>query len=107
MEMSTTLSLMIRRIILVGALGSAAFAGPLSPEFKSLPSARNVEVIVRFSHGFSNMALPGKKLANLPEGGLYSMTPAQAGAVAATKGVITVTTNRAVFSTGSSTPVYD
>src|SRR5882724_2757214 len=108
MQLSNTLLLMSRRLVLAGAiLSSAAFAGTLSPEFKSLPSSRNVEVIVRFSPGVSALALPGHKLADLPEGGLYSMTPAQAQLTAQTSGVVTVSTNRPVYSTGSSSPVYD
>ena len=105
--MSKTVSTLSQQLLWIMAGSCLAGAGTLAPELQSLPSSKAVEVIVRFNHGSSDHVILGRKLADLPEGGLYSMTPAQAVIVAAQPGTATVSTNRAVFPTGTVTPVYD
>src|SRR4051794_11733413 len=96
------------QFLLVFTLSCAAFAGTLSPELKSLPSTRSVEVIVKFAAGANSASIQhGTKLADLPEGALYRMTAAQAVAAASHKETAAVALNRMVFATGSSAPVYD
>src|SRR4051812_5750446 len=107
MQMPKTVSLLSQQIVWLAVLSCAASAGTLSPEFKGMSSTKTVEVIVKYSAGDTDVVTLGRKLADLPGGGLYSMTVAQAKTVAAQPTVKTVSTNRTVYSTGTAAPVYD
>src|SRR5712672_1048936 len=94
--------------LMLSTLSCAAFAGTLSPELKSLPATRSVEVIVKFAAGASSASIKhGTKLADLPDGALYRMTAGQAAAVANQTEAAAVAPNRMVYATGNSAPVYD
>jgi serine protease AprX len=100
------------QLLLLFIFSCAAFGGTLGPELKKIPSARNIQVIVQYTKGSggtgleSSLSAGAKKVADLPNGALYSMTAGEAASIASHPSVANVSSAaRPIHSTGA--PVFD
>src|SRR5438105_3217488 len=108
MNMSNTARVLSQQFFYLLLLSWVAFAGTLSPEFRTLPASRVLDVIVQYRHPGAGSEAAGSKLADIPGGAIYRMTAAQAAAAAAHPNVKAVSPGaRRVYASGSAVPIYD
>ncbi len=108
----TSCGLFFSRFLLASLIGGTAVAGTLGRELRNLSPNRKVQVIVQYSKisgangAEASFPSSARKIADLPNGGVFSMTAGEAALVAGSTAVTHVSSAaRTVYSTSG--PVYD